>query len=114
MYAYGCLLRFLISEQTGSNITYSIDFGDESPKQETTASTVTHTFAQTTENSKKLVVVASNPTSTVKKEYTLKFLPRITGLKIGNDGPVKVGKILNYNVTVEQKGTSSIDHILQN
>ena len=104
MYAYGCPLKLTISEQTGSNITNSFEFGDDTPKKATTDNDVIHTYKQTSGDSKKLIVTCSNPTSVVKKEYTLRFLPRITGLKIGNDGPVKVGKTMNYNVTVVEKG----------
>ena len=103
MFAFGCPLRLTLSKQGGSNITNTFVFGDGSDI-ETSDVTVTHTYAQTSESTKKLIITASNPTSSVRKEYTLKFLPRITGLKIGNNGPVKVGKPMSYNVTVEQKG----------
>lgn len=104
MYAYGCPLKFTLSGQTGSNITNTFQFGDGSPVV-TEGDEATYTFSQTPgENSKTITITASNPTSTVKKTYLLKFLPRITGLSVGNSGPVKVGKPLTFNVTVQEKG----------
>lgn len=97
-------MKIKLIDQTGSNITYEFDFGDDTPSMKTAASEVTHTFKQSSDSSRNMVITASNPTSSVVKVHTVKFLPRIRELKIGNSGPVKVGKVVEYNVTVQQKG----------
>lgn len=102
-YAFGCPLKFFISEQGGSNITYEFDFG-EGQKESTELLEMTHTFEQGAVNSQKIKVKAFNPTSFTIKEFELKFMPRISGLKIGNDGPKKMGVPITYNVTVQEKG----------
>ncbi|XP_065066412.1 uncharacterized protein LOC135692255 [Rhopilema esculentum] len=108
MYAFGCPLKFVVSGQTGSNVTYHFDFDEENSKGATTSlPETTHTFQQSPVDQKTIKITVSNPTSTRTQLFPLKFLPRITGLKIGNSGPIKVGKEVSINVTVAQKGYKS-------
>ena len=105
MYAFGCPLKFVVSGQRGSNVTYHFDFDEENSKGTTTSlPETTHIFQQSPVDQKTVKITVSNPTSTRTQLFPLKFLPRITGLKIGNNGPIKMGKEVSINVTVVQKG----------
>ena len=113
MFAFGCPLEFIISEQLGSNVTYDIDFGDEvisglpRPIMSTKLTSSTHTFQPAKENSRILTFKASNAVSKRIKDVTLKFMPRISGIVVGNSGPAKTGIQMTFNLTVQEKGLES-------
>ncbi len=116
MYAYGCPLKFTMEKQTGSNITYDVDFGEKTTTSTsrrrrrraiTQLNEIIHTYANSKENSKIVTFRAFNPVSQVVVKFKLTFMPRISGMKVESDGPVKTGKPLNLNLTVAEIGLNS-------
>eukprot|EP00794_Sanderia_malayensis_P008930 gene8930-9882_t len=103
MFGFGCLLKFEMLEQMGSNITFTAKFGTTIAK--TTGNYLTNTFPHSAEKS--VEFQAFNPVSRVVKTVELQLFSRISGIKVGNNGPIKAGVAITLNLTVSNIGEQS-------